>query len=157
MHRFYTQPHTGNENMIFPLLLPLWSIMLIYQFLDHLQMVGLLGWVISSSPLSKHREMHAHARTHTHTKHLCPEWDSSPRSRLPSERRQFDSDCSATVTSQEYDYEWKNWDESGRMLSQLILWYYFREILRYWAKTNKEMSEHPVLVWYWNKGPPRPS
>jgi hypothetical protein len=40
----------------------------------------------------KHRKTRARTRTHTHThtniKHTCPEWDSNPRSRLPSERRQ---------------------------------------------------------------------
>jgi hypothetical protein len=32
-------------------------------------------------PVQKHRK--------THTKHSCPEWDLNPRSRLPSERREY--------------------------------------------------------------------
>jgi hypothetical protein len=36
-----------------------------------------------AKPLPKHRT------THTHTKHPCLVWDSNPRSRLQSERRQF--------------------------------------------------------------------
>jgi hypothetical protein len=53
------------------------------------QLVGLLGRVISSSQgsyLYTNTEKHTHI--HTNTKHLCPEWDSNPRFRLPSERKQ---------------------------------------------------------------------
>jgi hypothetical protein len=49
-----------------------------FDFLDLRQSVGLLGRVISSS----------HTHTYTNTKYPCPGWDSNPRSRLPSERRQ---------------------------------------------------------------------
>jgi hypothetical protein len=66
----------------FLLLLPFWSIIL--------YTVGLLGRVISTSQgLCLNTGLHKHRKTHTHTKHRCPEWDSSPRSRLPSERRQY--------------------------------------------------------------------
>jgi hypothetical protein len=41
--------------------------------------VGLLGRVISSSQ---------GLYLFTNTKHPCPEWDSNPRSRFPSERRE---------------------------------------------------------------------
>jgi hypothetical protein len=54
-----------------------------------LQTVGLLGRVISSSQglyLCTNTERRTHIRKHY--KHPCPEWDSNPRSRLPSERRQ---------------------------------------------------------------------
>jgi hypothetical protein len=69
-------------------LLPFWSIGLIYQFLDHLQTVGLFGRVINSSQglylyIGQHTKKNA--RAHTHTKHPCPKWDSNPRSRLPRE------------------------------------------------------------------------
>jgi hypothetical protein len=73
----------------FFLLLPLWCIGLISQFLDHSQTVGLLGRVISSSQgLYQNTGQHEHRKMHTHIKHPCPEWDSNPRSRPPSERRQ---------------------------------------------------------------------
>jgi hypothetical protein len=65
------------------------SIGLISQFLDHSQTVGLLGRVISSSQGHYlNRGQHKHRKTHTYIKHLCSEWDSNSRSRLPSERRQ---------------------------------------------------------------------
>jgi hypothetical protein len=57
------------------------------QFLNQGQSVGLLGQVISSSQglyLFTNTEKH----TFTNTKHPCPEWDSNPGSRLPSERRE---------------------------------------------------------------------
>jgi hypothetical protein len=41
------------------------------------------GDQVVGRPLSKHR------KTHTHIKQPCPEWDSNPRSRPPSERRQY--------------------------------------------------------------------
>jgi hypothetical protein len=71
-------------------LLPLGSIGLISQFLEHSQTVGLLGRVFSSSQgLYLNTGQHKHRKTHTHIKHPLPEWDSNPRSRLPSERRQY--------------------------------------------------------------------
>jgi hypothetical protein len=70
-------------------LLPLWSIGLIFQFLDHAQTVGLLRRVISSSQgLYLNTIQHKHRKTHTHIKHPCSEWDSNQRSRSPSEQRQ---------------------------------------------------------------------
>jgi hypothetical protein len=46
--------------------------------------------VISSSQgLYLNTVQHKHRKTHTHIKRPCPEWDSNPRSRLQSERRQF--------------------------------------------------------------------
>jgi hypothetical protein len=77
-----------------------WSIGLISQFLDHSQTVGLVDRVISSSQgLYLNTGQHKHRKTHTHIKHLCPEWDWNPRSRPPSERRQYIAlDRSATVT-----------------------------------------------------------
>jgi hypothetical protein len=63
---------------------PPWNSPFHFGFLDLRHSVGLLGRVISSSQglylYKKHRK--------TYTKHPCPEWDSNPRSRLPSERRQ---------------------------------------------------------------------
>jgi hypothetical protein len=50
------------------------------QFLDQGRSVGLLGRVISSSQ---------GLYLYTNTKHPCPEWDSNPRSRPPSERTQY--------------------------------------------------------------------
>jgi hypothetical protein len=41
------------------------------------------GDQLVARPLPKHR------KTHTHFKYPCPEWDSNPRFRLPSDRRQF--------------------------------------------------------------------
>jgi hypothetical protein len=41
----------------------------------------------ASLPVHKHRNTHTHTHTHN-TKHPCPEWDSNPRSRPPSERRE---------------------------------------------------------------------
>jgi hypothetical protein len=71
-------------------LLPLRSIGLISQFLDHLQTAGLFGRVISSSQgLYLNTEQHKHRKTHTHIKHPYPEWDSKPRSRLLSEQRHY--------------------------------------------------------------------
>jgi hypothetical protein len=52
------------------------------QFLDQGQTVGLLGRVISSS-------QGLYLYTNTDIKHSCPDWDAYPRSRLPSERRQY--------------------------------------------------------------------
>jgi hypothetical protein len=52
-----------------------WSIGLISQFLDNSQTVGLFGRVISSSQgLYLNTGQHKHRKTHTHTKHPCPEW-----------------------------------------------------------------------------------
>jgi hypothetical protein len=64
-----------------------WSIGLISQFLDHSQTVGLLRRVISSSQgLYLNAGQHKHRKMHTHIKHPCPELDSNPQFRLPSER-----------------------------------------------------------------------
>jgi hypothetical protein len=57
------------------------------QFLDQGQSVGLFGRGISSSQ-GIYLYTNTEKRTHTGTKHPCPEWHSNPRSRLPSERRQ---------------------------------------------------------------------
>jgi hypothetical protein len=58
------------------------------QFLDQGQSVGLLGRVISSSQ-GLYLHTNTEKRTHIHkTKHPCPEWDSNPWSRLPSELKQ---------------------------------------------------------------------
>jgi hypothetical protein len=51
-------------------------------------------WVIASQSqrtrtLPKYRTTETQNNAHTHTKHPCPEWDSNPWSRSPSERRQF--------------------------------------------------------------------
>jgi hypothetical protein len=92
-------------------LLPLWSIGLISQFLDHSQTVGLLGRVISSSQgLCLNTGQHKHRKTHTHIKHLCPEWGSNPRSRPPRERRQYMPflNCLYVKTSRVGAYEFKN-------------------------------------------------
>jgi hypothetical protein len=66
--------------------LPPWNSPFHFGLLDLRHSVRLLGWVISSS-----RGLYLHTntekRTHTNTKHPCPEWDSNPRSRLPGERR----------------------------------------------------------------------
>jgi hypothetical protein len=74
--------------------LPTWNFPFHFGFLDLRQSVGLIGRVISSSQglylytnIEK-KHTHVHTHTHTNTKHPCPEWDSNPRSLLPSERRQ---------------------------------------------------------------------
>jgi hypothetical protein len=70
-------------------LLSFWSVGMISQFLDNSQTVGLLERVISSlRGLYLNTGQHKHRKTHTHIKHSCPKWDSIPRSRPPSERRQ---------------------------------------------------------------------
>jgi hypothetical protein len=56
---------TFYKNHIFPL--PLWNIGQISQFLNHLQTLGLLGRVISSSQgLYLNIGQHIHRKTHTH-------------------------------------------------------------------------------------------
>jgi hypothetical protein len=69
--------------------LPPWNSPFHFGFLHLRQPVGLLGRVISSSQ-GMYLYTNTEKRTHTHrnTKHPCPEWDSNPLSRLPSERRQ---------------------------------------------------------------------
>jgi hypothetical protein len=42
----------------------------------------------SSQGLYLHTGQHKHRKKHTYIKQSCPEWDSKPRSRPPSERRQ---------------------------------------------------------------------
>jgi hypothetical protein len=56
-------------------------------FLNLRQSIGLLGRVISSSQ-GFYLYTNTEKRTHTNTKHPCPECYSNPRSRFPSERRQ---------------------------------------------------------------------
>jgi hypothetical protein len=90
---------TGVFNIFFSLALqpqfgpwPSWNSPFNFGFLDLRQSVGLLGRVISSSQglyLYANTEKCTHTHTHTNTKHPCLEWDSNPRSRLPTERRQF--------------------------------------------------------------------
>jgi hypothetical protein len=72
--------------------LPQWNSPFHFSFLYLRQSVGLFGRVISSSQglyLYTNTEKYTHTHTHTNTKHICPGWDSNPRFRLPSERRQF--------------------------------------------------------------------
>jgi hypothetical protein len=66
--------------------LPLWNFPFHFGLLDFRYSVELLGRVISSSQGLYTNTENAH--TYTNIKHKCPEWDSNPRSRLPSERRQ---------------------------------------------------------------------
>jgi hypothetical protein len=69
--------------------LPPWNSPFHFFFFPNLtQSVGLLGRVISSSQ-GLYLYTNAEKRTHTNTKHPRPEWDSNPRSRLPSKRRQY--------------------------------------------------------------------
>jgi hypothetical protein len=76
------------QRSFFSLLFLLWSIGLISQFLDHLQTVGLLGRVISSSQgLYLNTGQQKHRKPPTHIKHPCPESDSNPQSRLPRKQR----------------------------------------------------------------------
>jgi hypothetical protein len=66
-------------------LLSFWSIGLISQFLDHFT-DDRTPWTSDqfvARPLPIHRTTQAQKHTHTHTKHLFPEWDLNPRSRLP--------------------------------------------------------------------------
>jgi hypothetical protein len=73
-------------------LLPLWSIGLISQFLDHSQSVGLLGQVISSSQgLYLNTGQHKHRKTHTHTSNI--QALSEIRTHDPSFRASKDSAC----------------------------------------------------------------
>jgi hypothetical protein len=59
------------------------------QLLDLGQSVGLIGRMISSSQ-GLYLYTNTDKRTHNiNTKYSCPEWNSNPRSRSPSERRQF--------------------------------------------------------------------
>jgi hypothetical protein len=68
---------------------PPWALASVFQFHDHFQTVGHLGRVISlSQGLYLNIGQHKHT-INTYTKHPCLAWDSNPRSRLPSERRQF--------------------------------------------------------------------
>jgi hypothetical protein len=65
--------------------LPPWNCPFHFGFLDLRHSVGLLARVISSS---QGLCLYTNTEKRTHTKHPCPGWDSNPRSRLPSERRQ---------------------------------------------------------------------
>jgi hypothetical protein len=57
---------------------------------NHFSTVGLLGRVTGPSQgRYLNTGQHKHKKTHTHTKHPCPGWDSNPRSRLPNK----DSAC----------------------------------------------------------------
>jgi hypothetical protein len=84
-------PHT------LQLLLPLWSIWLIFQFLDHITdgRTPRTSDQPVARPLPKRRQhkrkinAYTHTHTHTHTKQPCLVWNSNPRSRLPSERIQY--------------------------------------------------------------------
>jgi hypothetical protein len=67
--------------------LPPWNPPFHFGFLDLRQSIGLLGWVISSSQ-DLYMYTYTEKRTQTNAKHPCPEWNSNPRFRLPSERRQ---------------------------------------------------------------------
>jgi hypothetical protein len=69
--------------------LPPWNSPFHSSFLDRRQSVGPLGWVISSSQ-DLYLYINTEKRTHTHTKHPYPEWDSNPRSRHPTSE---DSAC----------------------------------------------------------------
>jgi hypothetical protein len=87
-------------------------------FLNHIQSVGRLGRVISSSQglyLFTNTEKH----TYTNTKHSCPEWDSKPRSRLPSERRE----CTLPLGYRDRHYSvWtKLWIMRGQYPSIVLL------------------------------------
>jgi hypothetical protein len=62
--------------------LPPWNSPFHFGFLDLRESVVLLGRVISSSQTQTQKNAHIH----TNIKHPCHEWDSNPRSRLPSER-----------------------------------------------------------------------
>jgi hypothetical protein len=68
--------------------LPPWNSPFHFGLLDLSHSVGLLCRVISSSQ-GLFLYTNTEKRTYTNTKHPCPEWDSNPRSRLPSERRQY--------------------------------------------------------------------
>jgi hypothetical protein len=60
-----------------------------FQFLDFRQSVGRPGLEINPSQgRYLHTGQHKH-RINVHTKHQCLKWDSNPRSKRPSERRQF--------------------------------------------------------------------
>jgi hypothetical protein len=84
---------TCNNIVFFSMALHLpWALASAFQFHDHFT-DGKTPWAgdqLVTRPLPVHRHRKTHASTHTHinTKHPCPEWDSNPRSRLPSERRQ---------------------------------------------------------------------
>jgi hypothetical protein len=77
----------GSTAPIWGLGLPPWNSPFHFSFLDLRQSVELLGRVISSSQ-GLYLYTNTEKRTHTNIKHPCPEWNSNPRSRLPSERRQ---------------------------------------------------------------------
>jgi hypothetical protein len=64
-----------------------WNSPFYFGLLDLRHSVGLLGRVISSSQ-GIYLYTNTEKRTHTNTKHACPERNWNPRSRLPSERRQ---------------------------------------------------------------------
>jgi hypothetical protein len=67
--------------------LPPWNSPFHFSFLDLRQSVGILGRVITSSQ-GLYFYTNTEKFTHINTKHPCPGWDSNPRSRLPTERRQ---------------------------------------------------------------------
>jgi hypothetical protein len=59
-----------------------------FSLLDLRHSVGLLGRVISPSQ-GLYLYTNTEKSTHTNTKKTCPDGDSNPRSRVPSERRQY--------------------------------------------------------------------
>jgi hypothetical protein len=61
----------------------------LFTLLFYSQSVGFLGRVISWSQGLYLKTGQHKRRINTHTKHPCPEWDSSPRSQRPIERKQF--------------------------------------------------------------------
>jgi hypothetical protein len=61
-----------------------------FSFLIYSQSVRLLGRVISSTKgLYLNTRQHKDRKTHIHTKHTWPTWNSNPPSQRPNERSQF--------------------------------------------------------------------
>jgi hypothetical protein len=109
------------------------SVSLRFFFLNRRQSVGLLGWVISSSQ-GLYLYTNTEKRTYTNTKHPCFEWDSNPRSRLPSERRQY------------IGYTWTNY------LNRIILTSYSR--IDMWGISQRFVKsgfEAHVSGWRWTE------
>jgi hypothetical protein len=83
-NRIYNPPPLWRYSPSLGLGLLPWNFPFHFGLLDLRHSVGPLGRVISSS---QGLYVYTNTNTHTNTKHPCPEWDSNPRSRLPSERR----------------------------------------------------------------------
>jgi hypothetical protein len=83
------------------------------------QAVGLLGREISSSQgLYLNTGQHKHTKTRTHIKHPCPERNSNPQSRPPSDRRLFMPQTARLPRTASHQYTYQNTVSSQEFLIQ---------------------------------------